>query len=146
MNYLIWGLIAAPLFSNPAIAQPVTYSASIVYVEGVQVVANRAPEKASARLTDFIFYNLHSELNRRKIRSDETQYIKEWAAIPQVMRDNWVYEPGCNRRLSYDWLISVYDGQSSNELILFIQSRTQQSSGCCILHPSSRIELSQNTT
>jgi hypothetical protein len=87
------GLITAPLVSSPATAQPVTYSASRVYVEGVQVVANRAPEKAIDRLTDFIFYNLHPQLNRRKIRSDETQYIKEWAAIKKVVnQDNLVYD------------------------------------------------------
>ncbi len=118
MNYLIWGLIAAPLFSSPARAQPVTYSASRVHVDSVQVVANRVPEKAIARLIDFIFYKLHPELNRRKIRSDKTRHINEWSAIQKVVRNNLVYEPGCNRRLSYDWLISVYDGESSNGLIL----------------------------
>jgi hypothetical protein len=102
MNYLIWGLIAAPLFSSPARAQPVTYSASRVHVDSVQVVANRVPEKAIARLIDFIFYKLHPELNRRKIRSDKTRHINEWSAIQKVVRNNLVYEPGCNRRLSYD--------------------------------------------
>jgi hypothetical protein len=52
MNDLILGLIAAPLFSSSARAQPVTYSASRVRVDSVQVVANRAPEKAIDRLTD----------------------------------------------------------------------------------------------
>lgn len=71
MNYLILGLIAAPLFSSSAIAQPITHPAAVP----VQVTASQAPEKAIDNLTDSIFYNLYSELNRRKIRSDETQYI-----------------------------------------------------------------------
>jgi len=88
MNYLILGLIAAPLFSSSAIAQPITNLAAVP----VQVAASQAPEKAIDNLTDLIFYNLHSELNRRKIRSDETQYIKEWASIRKVVsQDNLVY-------------------------------------------------------
>jgi len=58
----------------------------------VKVAASQAPEKAIDELTDSIFYNLYPGLNRRKIRSDETQYIKEWAAIKKVVsQDNLVY-------------------------------------------------------
>ena len=71
MNYLIFPLIAIPLFSLKAIAQPITNLAAVP----VQVAASQAPEKAIDELTDFIFYNLYPGLNRRKIRSDETQYI-----------------------------------------------------------------------
>jgi hypothetical protein len=114
MNDLIFGLIAAPLFSCSATAQPVTYSASRVRVDSVQVVANRAPEKAIDNLTDFIFYNLYPELNRRKIRSDETQYIKEWAAIKKVVsQDNLVYGDTCSERSNnYEWLLSSYDDEN----------------------------------
>jgi hypothetical protein len=113
MNYLIFGLITAPLFSSSAIAQPVTYSATRVRVDSVQVAASRAPEKAIDRLTDFIFYNLHPELNRRKIRSDETQYINEWAAIKKVVsNDNLVYADVCDgNSRNYEWLLSKYDGE-----------------------------------
>ena len=72
MNYLIFGLITVSLFSSSAIAQPVTYPTARVPAHSVEVVANRAPEKEIDGLTDFIFYQLHPGLNRRKIRSDET--------------------------------------------------------------------------
>lgn len=114
MKYLILGLIAVSCFPMKAMAQPVTYPAA----DSVQIAAPRAPEKAIAEWTDFIFYKLHPQLNRRKIRPDETQYVKEWAAIQKVVRDNLVYELECTRRATYDWLISVYDGQGRNGLIL----------------------------
>ncbi|HBK99808.1 MAG TPA: hypothetical protein DD001_22050 [Microcoleaceae bacterium UBA10368] len=114
MNYLILGLIAIPLLSVKAIAQPINYPV----VDSVTIAANNAPEKAIDEFTDSIFYRLHPQLNSRKIRSNETQYINEWAAIRKVVRDNLVYELECTRRLSYDWLISKYDGQARNGLIL----------------------------
>ena len=82
-------------------------------VDSVQVVVPIAPEKAIDRLTDFIFYNLHPELNRRKIRFDETQYINEWASIKKVVsNDNLVYQDACGRNsTNYDWLLSKYDGE-----------------------------------
>jgi hypothetical protein len=43
MNYLILGLIAVPFFLMKSLAQPVTYSATRVRVDSVQVMANRAP-------------------------------------------------------------------------------------------------------
>jgi hypothetical protein len=117
MKYLILGLIVVPCFPMKTMAQPVTYPAA----DSVQIAANRAPEKAIDGLTDFIFYNLHPQLNRRKIRSDETQYIKEWAAIKKVVsNDNLVYERDCGRNLNnnYEWRLSKYDssglGQGRN--------------------------------
>ncbi|WP_293126074.1 hypothetical protein [Microcoleus sp. bin38.metabat.b11b12b14.051] len=109
MNYLILGLIAAPLFSSSAIAQPITHPAAVP----VQVAVSQAPEKAIDELTDFIFYNLYPGLNRRKIRSDERQYIKEWAAIKKVVsQDSLVYQDVCGRNsTNYEWLLSKYDGQ-----------------------------------
>ncbi len=109
MKYLILGLIAIPFFPMKAMAQPVTYPAA----DSVQIAAaNRAPEKAIDRLTDYIFYNLHPQLNSRKIRSDETQYINEWAAIKKVVsNDNLVYQDACGRNsTNYEWLLSKYDG------------------------------------
>ena len=109
MNYLILGLIVVPFFPMKAMAQPVTYPAA----DSVQIVAaNRAPEKAIDRLTDFIFYNLHPQLNRRRIRPDETQYIREWAAIKKVVsNDKLVYEKECGRNPNnnYQWRLSSYD-------------------------------------
>ena len=108
MNYLILGLIAAPLFSMQAIAQPITHPAAIP----VQVAASQAPEKAIDELTDYLFYNLYRGLNRRKIRSDERQYIKEWAAIRKVVsQDNLVYRDTCSGRSNYEWLLSNYDDE-----------------------------------
>jgi len=109
MNYLIFPLIAIPLFSLKAIAQPITNLAAVP----VQVAASQAPEKAINNLTDLIFYNLHPELNRRKIRSDETQYINEWAAIKKVVsEDNLVYRDTCSGRSNnYEWFLSNYDDE-----------------------------------
>jgi hypothetical protein len=108
MKYLILGLIAVSCFPIKVMAQPVTYPAA----NSVQIVANRAPEKAIDELTDFIFYNLHPQLNRRRIRPNETQYINEWAAIRKVVSsDNLVYEKECGRNLNnnYQWQLSSYD-------------------------------------
>ena len=80
---------------------------------GAPVAATpQAPEKAIDNLTDYIFYNLHPQLNRRRIRSDETQYIREWAAIKKVVsNDNLVYEKECGRNPNnnYQWRLSSYD-------------------------------------
>ncbi len=119
-------------------------------VDSVQVVANRAPEKAIDRLTDFIFYNLHPELNRRKIRSDETQYINEWASIKKVVsNDNLVYQDACGRNsTNYDWLPSKYDGEGGGRegrTISLSSPVLDSRSRCCILYPPSRIGLPQDT-
>lgn len=74
MNYLIFGLISASLFSSSASAQPLSYPAARVPAGSVQVAAFRVPEKVIAEWTDFIFYKLHPQLNRREIRPDETPY------------------------------------------------------------------------
>jgi hypothetical protein len=116
MNYLILGLIALPLLSVKAIAQPISYPVA----DSVTIAANNAPEKAIDESTDFIFYKLHPQLNSRKIRSNETQYIKEWAAIKKVLGDgNLVYERGCGP--SYWWRLSEYDtlGRNGGEIIRF---------------------------
>ncbi|MEG4087949.1 hypothetical protein [Microcoleus sp. Pol12B4] len=118
MNYSIFGLIAVPFLSGATVARPASYPAARAPA-AVQVATRTVPpQKYISEWTDFIFYKLHPQLNRRKIGPDETQYINEWSAIQKVVRNNLVYEPGCNRRFSYDWLISVYDGQSRNGLIL----------------------------
>ncbi|NJK68168.1 MAG: hypothetical protein HC789_15590 [Microcoleus sp. CSU_2_2] len=102
MNYLILGLTAVPLLSVKAIAQPIDYPVA----DSVLIATNRAPEKVIDELTDSIFYKLHPQLNRCKIRPNETQYINEWAAIRKVLRDgNLVYERGCGLW----WHLSEYD-------------------------------------
>jgi len=111
MNYLIFPLIALPLLPMKEIAQPIIHPAA---AEGVQVGASQAPAQAIDNLTDYLFYNLYPELNRRKIRSDETQYIKEWAAIKKVVsQDNLVYGDTCSGRSNnYEWLLSSYDDEN----------------------------------
>lgn len=113
MNYWIFGLITISFFTSSASTQPVTPHAARVPADSVQIAANRAPEKALDGLTDLIFYQLHPELNHRKIRSDETQYINEWAAIKQVVsNDNLVYGDVCDANSrNYEWLLSKYDGE-----------------------------------
>ncbi|WP_293356012.1 MULTISPECIES: hypothetical protein [unclassified Microcoleus] len=104
MKYLILGLIAVPLLSVKVLAQPNRYPVA----DSVTIAANNAPEKAIDELTDWIFYRLHPQLNSRKIRSNETQYINEWAAIKKVLGDgNLVYERGCGS--NFGWRLSEYD-------------------------------------
>jgi len=113
MNYLILGLITVSLFSRSAIAKPVNDPTGKMPADSVQITANNAPEQAIDTLTDSIFYRLHPELNRRKIRSDETQYINEWTAIKKVVsNDNLVYGDVCDfKSKNYEWLLSKYDGE-----------------------------------
>jgi hypothetical protein len=104
MNYLILGLIAVPLLSVKVIAQPISYPVA----NSVIIAANNAPEKVIDESTDYIFYRLHPQLNSRKIRSNETQYINEWAAIKKILADdNFVYERSCNGK--FRWRLSEYD-------------------------------------
>ncbi|WP_341734523.1 hypothetical protein [Microcoleus sp. EPA2] len=117
MNYLILGLIGIPLLSVKVLAQHIGYPVAA----SVMIAANNAPEKAIDELTDSIFYNLYPQLDRRKIRSNETQYINEWAAIRKVLMGdgNLVYERGCGP--SYWWHLSEYDtpGRNGREIIVF---------------------------
>ncbi|MEK0194706.1 MAG: hypothetical protein EAZ78_03700 [Oscillatoriales cyanobacterium] len=116
MNYLILGLIAIPLLSVKVLAQHIGYPVAA----SVMIAANNAPEKAIDEWTDNIFYKLHPQLNRRKIRPNETQYINEWAAIRKVLRDgNLVYERGCGP--SYWWHLSEFDtpGRNPREIVVF---------------------------
>ncbi len=118
MKYLILGLIAVPLLSVKAIAQPISYPLA----DSVLIAANNAPEKVIDEFTDSIFYRLHPQLNRRKIRSDETQYINEWAAIKKVLGDgNLVYERVCWRGPNFWWHLAEYDtpGRNGREIIKF---------------------------
>jgi hypothetical protein len=116
MKYLILGLIAVPLLSVKAIAQPISYPVA----DSVLIAANNAPEKAIDESTDFIFYRLHPQLNSRKIRSNETQYINEWAAIKKVLADgNLVYKRFCGP--NFGWHLAEYDtpGRHPREIMVF---------------------------
>lgn len=42
-------------------------------------------EQSVDSVTDWLFGNLHPELNRRKLQSNEYEYIREWNAIRTVI-------------------------------------------------------------
>ncbi|MGI0491535.1 hypothetical protein ACN4EG_06965 [Alkalinema pantanalense CENA528] len=44
------------------------------------------------RVTDWLFNNVNPELNRRKLRSNEQGYIREWQAIREVVEQGLRYE------------------------------------------------------
>ena len=119
MKHLMLGVMAIPFLSYSAIAQssdsPI---AGVPSASLIQLTARSAPQKAIDHWTDSFFYRLHPELGRRKIRSNETQYVNEWAAIEEVVRYNLVYEQICGRGTNFEWLLSHYDGQSRNGIAL----------------------------
>ncbi len=64
-------------------------------------------EQSVDSVTDWLFGNLHPELNRRKLRSDEYEYIQEWNVIRQVIAQGGLRyhkvdpnSPGCGEP---DW-------------------------------------------
>lgn len=84
----------------------------------VQATASPAPQKAIDDWTDNFFYRLHPELGRRKINSDETGYINEWAAIEGVVRNSLVYaDNSCGDPANFEWMLSHYDYQGRNGLV-----------------------------
>ena len=63
--------------------------------------------------TDTLFYRANPELSGRKIRADETEYIREWNAIQRIMPDLLVYDN--NPCGDTGWILESYDYLSPNE-------------------------------
>jgi hypothetical protein len=85
-----------------------------------QEIIDPRGEELIARWTDNFFYSVNPQLSQRKIRADETLYIREWNAIARVVPDILVYENsacGGDKR-TFEWLLSNYDTQSRNGLNL----------------------------
>jgi len=72
------------------------------------------------RWADNFFYSVNPQLSRRKLRADETLYIREWNAIARVVPDILVYENSAcgGDKPTFEWLLENYDGQSRNGLNL----------------------------
>jgi len=83
-------------------------------------IANSQPQEAIDRWADNFFYSVNPQLSRRKIRADETLYIREWNAIQRVVPNILVYENNaCGRgNQNFEWLLNNYDRQSRNGLNL----------------------------
>jgi hypothetical protein len=54
--------------------------------------ANQSREQSVDSVTDWLFYNVNPELNRRKLQSDESDYIQEWQAIRAVVNTGLRYD------------------------------------------------------
>lgn len=110
VKYLVLSLITIPLWSSIAFAN---YSQRPFSNSATMVAQSQPPQRAIDDNTDFFFYRLHPELGRRKISSDETQYINEWNAIREVVQDNLVYiSLSCGSNTTYYWGLSQYDTYS----------------------------------
>ncbi|KOR36013.1 MULTISPECIES: hypothetical protein [Planktothricoides] len=83
-------------------------------------IANSQPQETIDRWADNFFYSVNPQLSRRKIRADETLYIREWNAIARVVPDILVYENSTcgGDKPTFEWLLENYDGQSRNGLNL----------------------------
>ena len=63
--------------------------------------------------TDTLFYRANPQLSGRKIRTDETEYIREWNAIQRIVPDLLVYDNNiCG---DTGWILESYDYISLDE-------------------------------
>ncbi len=54
--------------------------------------ANQSREQSVDSVTDWLFHNVNPELNRRKLQSDEWDYIQEWQVIRSVVNTGLRYD------------------------------------------------------
>jgi hypothetical protein len=68
------------------------------------------------RWADDFFYSVNPQLSRRKLRANETLYIREWNAIQRVVPTILVYRNNeCSRSQQYSWLLVNYDDENRPE-------------------------------
>ncbi|NJR50441.1 MAG: hypothetical protein HC780_13615 [Leptolyngbyaceae cyanobacterium CSU_1_3] len=72
------------ILSAFAIALTCTGGTALV-LSSAKVATAETHEQSVNNVTDWLFGNLHPELNRRKLRADERGYIREWQAIRTVI-------------------------------------------------------------
>ncbi|MBO0350364.1 hypothetical protein J0895_14885 [Phormidium pseudopriestleyi FRX01] len=66
------------------------------------------------RWGDDFFYSVNPQLSRRKLRANETLYIREWNAIQRVVPTILVYRNNeCIQ--GYSWLLVNYDDNNARE-------------------------------
>ncbi|NER35315.1 MAG: hypothetical protein F6J93_15135 [Oscillatoria sp. SIO1A7] len=80
----------------------------------------RLTQKTINEWTDNFFYSANPQLSRRKIGSNETEYIREWNAIQRIVPDILVYQSSCSGYLM--WMINSYDGEDARDRRLFLVS------------------------
>ena len=79
----------------------------------------RLTQKTINEWTDNFFYSANPQLSRRKIGSNETEYIREWNAIQRIVPDILVYMYNeCADNLL--WLLEEYDDESPTDGRLLI--------------------------
>jgi hypothetical protein len=79
-------------------------------------IANSQPQEAIDRWTDDFFYSVNPQLSRRKLRADETLYIREWNAIQRVVPDILIYRQTCTGRFA--WEMEHYDDPSPEKQLI----------------------------
>jgi hypothetical protein len=105
IRYLVLVLMTIPVLSSTAIANP---SKEQLFSKNSTLISqNKAPQKFIDIWTHNIFYSLHPELSGRKIKSSETEYMREWQAIEIVVANNLTYQMGCTG--DSGWGLSEYD-------------------------------------
>ena len=74
------------IFASSAFALTIAVTGSIPLILSSPTIAHAETRQQSVdSVTDWLFGNLHPELNRRKLRSHEYGYIREWQAIRRVI-------------------------------------------------------------
>lgn len=84
------------------------------------------------------FYSVNPQLSRRKIRADETLYIREWNAIARVVPDILVAQNNAcgsgGYKPNFEWMLSNYDTQSRNGLNLVSEELNQIADAIFYVH------------
>ncbi len=60
---------------------------TILVFGGAKVASAETRQQSVNSVTDWLFGNLYPQLNRRKLRANEYQYIREWQAIWTVINN-----------------------------------------------------------
>jgi hypothetical protein len=64
--------------------------------------ANQSRTQSVDSVTDWLFYNVNPELNRRKLQSDDSEYIQEWNAIRAVVDTGLRYDARNSKSMACD--------------------------------------------
>lgn len=60
-------------------------AASMLVLGGANIASAETRQQSVDSVTDWLFGNLHPQLNRRQLRADEYTYTREWQAIRRVV-------------------------------------------------------------
>jgi hypothetical protein len=81
--------------------------------------ADESRQQSVDRVTDWLFGNVHPELNRRKLQADESDYIQEWLVIRAVVDTGLQYDETNSKSRACDvpdWYFSNHDAALKDRL------------------------------